>query len=139
MPTTITLTGFKEFEAKLKAMPKILQEEIGGEVRYSGEYWAGLAKRDAPVDNGILVGLIDAKHDKPLESEVTSSAYYSPYVEWGTGSRAKIPMDLVAYAAQWWTKKIHIGQYPHPFFFIQVPLVEKQLFEKVKKILTTEH
>jgi hypothetical protein len=170
MPTTITLTGFKEFEAKLANMPKILESEIGGEVRYAAEEWAGFAKRDAPKDVGFLAGGIDAKHLQPLVSEVTSNAEYSAYMEWGTKTRVHVPGDLLAYAATfkgkgigggnmkdlifswckrkgiapnlWWPIFISIarfGVHAHPFFFIQVPLVEKQLFENVKRILTTEH
>lgn len=170
MPTTITLTGFKEFEAKLKAMPKILENKIGGEVRYSAELWAGMAKRDAPKDVGFLAGGIDAKHLQPMHSEVTSNAEYSAYMEWGTKTRVQVPGDLQAYASQFrgggakagnakqmiyaWMNRVGIpaqfqwpvffsiitkGVHPHPFFFIQVPLVEKELFTRVQKILTTEH
>ena len=145
MPTTIVLTGFKEFETKLKNLPKELMDEIDGEVKYAAEFWVKLAKRDAPKNFGTLAGLIDAyqlfvatKKDERAW-EVTSGAEYSPYMEWGTGSRAKIPTELVAYAAQWWTRKKHVGIYPHPYFFIQKPLVEKELVARVNNILKTEH
>lgn len=169
MPTTVTLTGWKEFEAKAKNLPKVLMEEIDGEVRYAAEYWAGLSKRDAPKDVGFLAGGIDAKHISEGISEVVSNADYSAYMEWGTKTRVKVPGDLQTYASQfkgkgnggdmkkmilaWCERKgiskeywypiflsiIRKGVHPHPFFFIQVPLVEKQLFTNVQKILNTEH
>lgn len=169
MPTTITLTGWKEFEVKCRNMPKILQDEVGGEVRYAAEEWAEFAKRDAPKDMGFLAGGIDAKHIAPMESEVTSSAEYSAYMEWGTKSRVQVPGDLAAYAATfkgkggggnmkkfifaWCERKgiqrnlwfpiflsiVRKGVHAHPFFFIQVPVVEKLLMGNIQKILNTEH
>lgn len=202
MPTTITLTGFKEFEAKLKAMPGILIREIGGEVFASGQLWVDKAKNAAPVDVGFLTGQISMQRMAPMEINVTSHASYSAYMEWGTKRRTKVPADLSTYAAQfkgkgsgdyyeflnaildWVIRKgianrysiktqkpikinilkpgkgkvaksdyerlhdtaaaiafsiIRYGVNPHPFFFIQVPLVEKQLFTQVDKILKTEH
>lgn len=172
MPTTITLTGWKEFEVKCRNMPKILQDEVGGEVRYAAEEWAGFAKRDAPKDVGFLAGGIDAKNIAPMESEVVSHAEYSAYMEWGTKSRVQVPGDLAAYAATFkgkgvaggrfalqkmlfaWMDRVGIpveyqwityisiivrGVHPHPFFFIQVPVVEKLLMGNIQKILNTEH
>jgi hypothetical protein len=205
MPTSITLTGWKEFETKLANMPKILEAEIGGEVQYAGEYWADLAKNavvEHSFDTGGLAGSITSKYEGKMVAEVTSAKEYSAYVEWGTKGRANVPGDLSSYAAQFKGKgsgdyydflnaildwvirkgianrysikthqplKINItkpgkgavakddyqrlestayaialsiirhGIRPHPFFFIQVPLVEKKLFSAVDNILKTEH
>lgn len=169
MPTVVTLTGWKEFETKLQKMPDILKQEIGGEVRYAAEEWATLAKLAAPKDVGFLVGGIKTKHVEPMWSEVTSNASYSPYMEWGTKSKVSVPAELTAYALQfkgkggngfakefiyawakrngipenlWWPIYISIvtkGVRPQPFFFIQKPIVEKNLKTKMEKILKTEH
>lgn len=170
MPTTITLTGWKEFETKLANMPKILEAEIGGEVEDAGRLWAELAKDAAPVDQGFLRGLISSKKIAPMVSETTSPAEYSAWIEWGTKSRVNVPGDLQEYAAQFrgggskagnakamiyaWMERVGVplqfrwpvfisiitkGIHPHPFFFIQVPLVEKQLITNVTRILKTEH
>lgn len=170
MPTTVTLTGFKEFEDKLRRMPAVLTKEIDGEVEDAARLWDDLAKQDAPTDVGFLRGQISKKKVKAMDWEVVSAAEYSAFVEWGTKSRVRVPADLQGYASQflgggagqgkakemiyawmkrkgippnlWWivfhsiiTKGIH----PHPFFFIQVPFVEKQLYTRVKTILETEH
>ncbi len=170
MPNTVTLTGFKEFEDKLRRLPKVLAHEIDGEVEDAARLWDDLAKQDAPKDVGTLAGLISKRKNKDMDWEVASGAGYSAFIEWGTKSRVRVPADLAAYASQfrgggagagnakafiyawmkrkgipekfWWitfhsiiTKGIH----PHPFFFIQAPFVEKQLYTGVKRILTTEH
>ena len=180
MPNVVTLTGFKEFEAKLKKMPDILKSEVSGEVKSAAEEWAKLAKETLALpypsgawDSGFLAGGIDAKHggDKDMTSEVTSAMSYSAYMEWGTKSRAKVPADLTSYASKFrgptgisdtdpkeliyaWAKRKGIpeqywwpiywsikkkGVKPHPFFFIQKPIIQKLLFAGVKKIVETEH
>jgi hypothetical protein len=172
MPTTITLTGWKEFETKLQNMPKILEQEIDGELEAAAKDWAGMAK-DAVVaqsyDTGGLAGGIIHEKIKTGEWQVTSKANYSAYVEWGTKTRVQVPAELSAYAISfkggggqgdlkkfifawcgrkgiapnlWWPIFISIarfGVHAHPFFFIQMPIIEKELFENVKRILTTEH
>jgi len=166
--TTVTLTGWKEFEDKLKRLPKQLQEEVGGEVEDAGRLWASLAKRDAPKDVGGLAGSITSVMAAGV-AEVTSPANYSAFIEWGTRGRVSVPAELQVYAAQFkgaggvgkakefiyeWCRRKGIpkeawyiiyrsimtnGIRPHPFFFIQIPIVEKQLFANVQKILNTEH
>lgn len=170
MPTTITLSGWSEFEKKLKTLPDTLQKEIGGEVEDAARLWAKGAKNDAPVDQGFLRGLISSAKIGPMVAEATSPAEYSAYLEWGTRSRVRVPSDLQAYALQfkaaggvggnpkffiyawckrkgipekaWWPIFISLmvkGSRPHPYFFIQVPTVEKFLFTNVSNILKTEH
>ena len=190
MPTTVTLTGWKEFEAKAKNLPKVLQHEINGKVKEAADHWAGRAKQDAPIDDGHLVGLISTKKITEGDWEVISGASYSAYMEWGTKGRAKVPADLQNYASQFrgagggsgkgfydtileWVKRkgfaaertksgavsksisstiaqeqaafaiylsiIRHGVRPHPFFFIQMPFVERGLFANVQNILNTPH
>lgn len=192
MPTKVTLSGFKEFRNKLDNLPADLFQEIGGEVKYAAEYWADLAKRDAPKDQGLLAGNIDAGQVSVMRWDTTSHAEYSAYMEWGTKGRAKVPAELQGYASQFrgkgtgdyydflksileWVERKGIasrfsvktkkklkatkadneritaaaeaiafaimrhGVKPHPYFFIQMPLVEKQLFTNVQNILKTEH
>lgn len=139
MPTNITFSGWNEFRKKAQNLTSVVFEEIDGEVEDAAAMWEELAKRDAPYDHGRLRQNINKHQVSLMHYDVTSAILYSPYVEWGTGSRAVIPADLRTYAALWWTKKQHIGSRPHPFFFIQRPTVEKFLFDNVRKILTTEH
>lgn len=168
MPVTITLTGFKDFEAKCRALPDELFEEIGGEVEDAGRLWATGAKRDAPKDVGFLANGISSRMIGEMETEVTSNADYSAYVEWGTKKNVRVPSELQSYANQFrgqtapggaraiyeWCRRVGIPQNawvfvylsimrngirPHPFFFIQVPIVQEQLNKNVQTILNTEH
>lgn len=168
MPTTITLSGFKEFEQKCKNLPAILLEELDGEVEDAARVWASLAKRDAPKDQGVLVGQISSTSVVNHTAESVSSSDHSAYLEWGTRTKVHVPAELQAYASQFrgakggnakefifaWCKRKGIpeqfwyvvyrsimikGINPHPYFFIQFPIVEKQFIGNCRKILNTEH
>lgn len=168
--TTVTLTGWKEFEKKARELPSVLFSEIGGEVEDAGRLWASLAKRDAPKDVGFLAGQISSRRTGEMTAEATSEANYSAYIEWGTKTRVRVPSDLQAYAQQFkaqgagagnakkmifaWMERVGVpkerqwitflsiiikGIRPHPFFFIQMPVVQAQLDKNVQTILNTEH
>lgn len=169
MPTTVTLTGWKEFETKAKNLPKVLFQEIDGEVEDSARLWSAGAKRDAPVDQGFLRGQISSRKIGLMQSEVTSEADYSAYIEWGTKTKVNVPADMQAYASQFrgginsggakkmifaWMNRVGVpkerqwivflsiiikGIRPHPFFFIQKPVVQNQLNTNVQNILNTPH
>lgn len=134
----IILTGWKEFEQKALDIGKALPEELDEAARFAAATWEQGAKRDAPKDLGALAGEISSKQNKVGEWEVVSPVRYSPYQEWGTGSNAIIPIDLLDYASQWWTHKIHKGIRPHVYFFVQKPLVEKQLLGDIEQIINME-
>lgn len=135
---TIELTGWKEFEQKALDTSKLLFDDMEFAARAAAETWEEGAKRDAPIDFGRLAGLI-SKHPLPGQGqwEVVSRAFYSPYQEWGTGSNAVIPVELLDYASQWWTHKIHVGIRPHVYFFVQKPIAERQLLADLEQMINT--
>lgn len=170
MPTSITLSGFKEFEDKCESLADVLLEELDGEVEDAARVWAGLAVDAAPVDQGLLKGLISSGQVSDHSADVTSSAEHSAWMEWGTKSRVSVPAELQSYASTFigggkgsgnakemiyaWMGRVGVpkefqwptfisiitkGVHPHPFFFIQEPIVEKQFLENCQKILNTEH
>lgn len=169
MPTNIKLSGFKEFDTKLKNLPAVVTKEVDSVIQVGGSTWESLAKRSAPVDQGRLRAQITNRKTGEMKNEVTSPVEYSAFVEWGTKRKVSVPADLQAYASQFrggkgggnakaliyeWMKRVGIppeAQYwvflsiivngirPHPFFFIQKPTVEKQLIGDIKQILETEH
>jgi len=98
MPATITLTGWKEFEAKAKNMTAELLDELDMEVEEAANNWVDRAMNDAPVDMGFLKNGIKKQAVQKGIWEVTSNAEYSPYMEWGTRQRVSVPTDLAAYA-----------------------------------------
>lgn len=150
-------------------MPARLTKEIDGEVQDAGRLWASGAKRDAPVDQGFLRGQITSYRVGPAHFEVTSEANYSAFIEWGTKTRVQVPAELQGYASQFrggvnpggakkmifaWMQRVGVpkerqwvtflsiiikGIRPHPFFFVQYPIVEKSLFTNVQSILNTPH
>lgn len=136
-PTSIELTGWKEFEQKCLDMTKILPEEMDEAARFAAQTWEEGAKRDAPKDFGFLAGGISSYQVGQGKWEVASRVLYSPYQEWGTGSNAVIPVDLIDYAAQWWTHKIHVGIRPHVYFFVQKPIAERQLLNDLEQMINT--
>jgi len=100
MPTTIILSGFKEFQDKLSHMPQRVSKEVDGVIGVAAADWERRAKRDAPVHYGRLKGNITHKKNAELNWEVVSSILYSPFLEWGTKTKISVPSDLAAYAAQ---------------------------------------
>lgn len=168
MPNTITLKGFKEFQDKLKRLPPTIKAEVDDVVQDAGATWEELAKQDAPKDQGLLAGQITNKSLGLMKNEVTSPSEYSAIQEWGSKTRVKVPAELQSYAAKFkgkptggdakkmiyaWMNRVGIpedrqwivfisiitkGVHPHPYFFIQRPIVEKQFIADIKHILSVE-
>lgn len=166
--TTVKLTGWKEFEEKARSLPNELFNEFDAVVEDAAGLWEERAKLDAPVDQGPLRAAISRKRNAPMDWEVVSPQEYSAFIEWGTKLKARVPAELASYAAQWkgktspggakaiyeWCRRVGIPQnawvfvylsimrtgiYPHPFFFIQIPFVQKQLDTDIQQLLNTEH
>lgn len=165
MANGVTIRGFKEFQAKLAKLPKHLLEEVDAVVEDAAGLWEQRAKQDAPTDQGRLRQSISWKAIKTGQWEIVSPVEYSAWVEWGTKTRVRVPPELSAYAAQFkgggsgkdakkmiyeWCRRKGIpenlwyviyrsimikGVYPHPYFFVQAPFVEKQLFADLKRIV----
>jgi hypothetical protein len=138
VPNQVTILGFKEFQTKLAKLPTEIREEADGFVEDAALDWAERAKLDAPFDTGFLAKHITPKPVQQMEWEVISSMFYSPYVEWGTGTRVSVPSELTNYALQFKGKIKVVGRYPHPFFFIQIPIIEKELFNNLNILVHTE-
>ena len=140
MSSGVNIIGFKEFQAKLKALPNDLQAKADLFVQDAGLEWEGRAKRSAPIDKGGgagLVGNIVYEKKGNMQAEITSAKLYSPYVEWGTGTRVSVPVELQSYAIQFKGKKKVVGRFPKPYFFIHKEPIRKELYEKLNKLLNT--
>lgn len=137
--TEVRFEGFEEFLKKLKVLPEALRDEADGEAMDAALMWVQLASGTAPKDKGFLSRNIREQQVAVMQWDVTSGARYSPYKEWGTGSRAVIPADLLEYASQWWTKRKHAGIHPHPYFFMHREKVQEHLTEGLKRLMETEH
>lgn len=169
MANTINLTGFDEFARKMQNLPKVIEKEVTAEIGFAAKDWEARASRSAPVDQGRLRSAIRGFVVAPLNAEVVVNIDYAAYVEWGTKTRVRVPASIASYAAQFrggrgagnakrfiyaWMKRVGIpeefwwpvfhsiitkGIKPHPFFFIQKPIIEKELVGRVKNILNEPH
>ena len=97
------------------------------------------AANDVPVDTGTLKNSIQSTPIKATKNEITGGvevcAEYSPYVEFGTGTRVKVPSELSAFASQYKGEEIKEVNLPaRPFFY---PAVYKQRQELPKNIERT--
>lgn len=137
MSNEIKLTGFKEFGAKLKQLPGKMQVNVDAYVFDAAKQWEQLAKNTAPVNLGRLRSQISGFSTGNMTAEVVSPVLYSPYVEWGTGSKVSVPADLVSYALRFKGVRETLGRNPHAFFFIHKLGIEKTLFARIDKYLNT--
>src|SRR5574338_63149 len=167
--SNVLLVGWKEFEQKANKMSTVLTQQIEGNVADAAAEWEELAKSSAPKDQGFLVQNITNARINSLNYEVVSPAAYSAYMEWGTKTQVSVPAEYTEYASLFqgqgisgnakemiyaWCQRVGIpkerwfwvfrsimqkGVKPHPFFFIQKPIVEEHLINNINNILTTEH
>lgn len=165
MPNSVTITGFKEYSDKVKRAAKEFPGELDEAAKFAAATWQQLSSRAAPKDFGKLAGGISTNQEKQGVWDVNSSKEYSPYMEWGTKSLTSVPAELQSYAAQfrgrgtgagvkdliyaWVLRKglpasaqwpifmkiMRVGITPHPYFFIQRPVVEKQLLGDLQQII----
>ena len=97
------------------------------------------AANDVRVDTGALKNSIQSTPIKVSKNEITGGvevgAEYAPYVEFGTGTRVKVPSELSAFASEFEGDGIKEVNLPaRPFFY---PAVWKQRQELPKNIERT--
>jgi hypothetical protein len=141
---TIEVKGLKELQGKLKTLPQRLKTEVSAVVESGVKTFVRNAKRDVPRQFGFLGNGISYTFlisDKTRTSfMVVSNFKYSPYIEWGTITRVRVPSELQAYAIQFKGKGIRKngGIYPHPFFFKQTPITKAQIEKGIGQIIKDE-
>lgn len=142
MNFTVEIKGLKEIQAKLTSMPAQLKKEANLVVQRGAQIWRDGALKDAPKDIAGGIGLAGGITFTPnpvtnLKAEVISAVFYSPYLEWGTITRVKVPAGEQEYAIQFKGKGIRKtgGIYPHPFFFKQQPIAKAVVEDGLKAIL----
>lgn len=104
----LDIKGFDKLQAKIKALPKELQEEVVGEIQAWGNEvnteQLGLISQQKIQDLGALQQNTKSI-PKPDGVELISNVYYAPYIEFGTGPKVQIPSELNDYASQFRGKK----------------------------------
>lgn len=129
---TLNVIGLNETIARLEKLAnEELKKELSAILETGAQQFVRNAKRDAPVNFGVLRNEISYAKINDLTFECVSGASYSPYMEWGTITKFQKPadMDEAEYAALFKGKGIRKtgGITPRRFFFKQTPLVEKYL------------
>lgn len=140
MSFSVEIKGLRELESRLKRLPAELQKEISGVIENGAKVFVAGAKMDAPVDFGFLRGAIGYTRVGKMNYEVFAAKEYAHYIEWGTVTRVKVPAELQSYAIQFKGRGIkkNGGIYPHPFFFIQIPVVKKQIEAGLQAIIKAD-
>lgn len=138
MPQPFRLEGLEQLQAKLKALPKHLKDEIDAELQASAMTIEAAAKRDAPVDKGFLRNGISHYKAGDMTYEVVSNARYSAYVEFGTGAGVLVPVGYEEFAMQFKGKSgvITKGMNAQPFLIKNYRIEKPKLIARIKKIIT---
>lgn len=163
----MTISGLQEFGDKLTTFAQKFPDALNQIAGNAADEWAKAADRSAPRDQGRLGPHISSVNVTSGVWEVVSPEQYSPYMEWGTKSKASVPPELASYASQFlgggsgggasakqliyewvlrkgldkkaqWPIFISImknGVRPHPFFFIHMARIQKQLFDDLNQLM----
>lgn len=135
-PFTLHIEGFNQLGLRIKDMPKKLQKEIGGEILASAQEIHHAQLRAVRVNTGRLKQGLPEPVLKDLQTELTSSALYSPYVEFGTGKLVSVPKGLEDFAIQFKGAGIREVNLPaRPFFFPPYILERPRLLKNIDNVL----
>lgn len=96
----VKVEGLDKLTKNLNQYSLKIQKQVDAELTASAMEIEALAKSLVPIDEGRLKQSISADINTPFRKEVTASAYYAPYVEFGTKGKVQVPSGLEQYAAQ---------------------------------------
>lgn len=88
----IKIQGLDRLIKRIDDYPLAVQKAVDKELNAGAVKIRDLATSFAPVDDGQLIRGIGVKHET-FKHTVYSLAYYSPYIEWGTGRKVKVTGD----------------------------------------------
>lgn len=133
---SISVKGLDELQAKFKNLPKEVQKIASASLEEGARLFVRGAQRDAPVNFGVLRQGISYLKTQELSFTVVSNAFYSPYNEWGTITRVRVPASEAAYASTFKGRGLRKtgGMFPHPFFFKQILPTKAQIEKDLQKI-----
>src|SRR5690606_34535288 len=96
------------------------------------------AKRDVPVDTGALQSSIHSTPEKEgLVQTVGTNVDYAPYVEFGTGTKVKVPQGLEKYAEGFMSPNTdhNVNLPARPYLFGNARNNFTEMIERLKRIL----
>jgi HK97 gp10 family phage protein len=146
MAFTAKITGVDAILRKIQQAPEKVAKESEKIINDSVEEISRAAKARVPVSALNKVHLKDTigftHYTSGVGASVYASAYYAPYVEFGTGDSFQIPVysnvnmnDLEEYAASFKRRKRALLGVPHrPFLFNSYSEVLGKMVNRIKKI-----
>lgn len=139
MSFKVEIKGLMELQLKVKNFNSNLNKEATAIVERGAQVFVRNAKRDAPVDFGVLRNSITYTKSSGIGFEVISGARYSPYLEWGTITKVDVPAEQSSYAIQFKGSGLKTtgGIKPHPYFFKQIPSAVVTIESGINSLLKT--
>lgn len=135
---TVSLEGLDGTINRLKEKGRDVRVEIEAEIKAAAvktELNAGQNLSRYGGGLGNLLNSIKAK-GQGLEWEIVAAKFYAPYVEFGTGTKVKVPNGLEDYAMQFFVSgkgRLPARPYLFPAFFVQKEVLLKRIKEILKK------
>lgn len=108
-PFKLQVQGLVQLEKRLSAVPGKVKKEVGGEIMDGARRINAKQVRLAPTDEGGIKQSTTIKKVNELETELVSPKHYTPFMEFGTKRRARVPAELQEYAKQFNVKGPSIG------------------------------
>ena len=109
---TIKFDGLDKLLSSIEKQPEKIQKEAGDTIVNTGLRVEKRAKSNAPVDTGYLKAHIKSERTGTLSADITSSAEYSIYNEFGTRKMS-----------------------PHPYMRPAIKMEEPFLYQKLDNLL----
>lgn len=101
----VTIQGLGGLQAQLRGLGGRMKQEIGAELEAAAYEMHGKASTyltsNGSIDQGFLKASLQVIRDRGTgKVYFENTAFYAPFVEFGTKGRAKPPVEWSAYAAQ---------------------------------------
>lgn len=96
----VSLIGLNGLKADFVATSKKMIDVVDAEVNSAAADFVAGARRDAPIDQGVLKGSISYSREAPMVYPVVAQKFYAPFVEFGTKGKYKPIPGTEAIAAQ---------------------------------------
>jgi HK97 gp10 family phage protein len=90
----LKLTGVQKIINQLAKVESEITAEVDAELQASLNKMERDAKRSAPANFGQLRNSIGNRKESKLRYSLFASAWYAPYVEFGTRGKVKVPTEL---------------------------------------------
>lgn len=100
---TFQLSGVAELQQRLTLLTDDLKSEVKAEIGFAAEELAGLAKTDAPADQGFLrnaISTFGSETSQGVQYDVVVQNEIAAFQEFGTGAKFHAEPGFEAYAAQ---------------------------------------